>query len=333
MKKTITGVIFGFFLLLVLFGGQVVRAQDPQFTQFFANPLYMAPSYAGASQGHRFVASYRDQWSVMPNMYRTLSASYDINIASLRSGLGLFFLGDLAGDGRLGTILGGLVYSYSVEMTPQWSFRPGLGFYFRHNSIDYSRLVWGDQLNTDPPSLSSMQSVGKSSVYDIDVSVSVLFHSADAWIGGSWDHMLRPKESFYAEAARVPFRYMVFGGYRFVLSSLYRKGIDQSLSVAANARLQGRFSQLDIGGYWFKYPILLGVWYRGIPLVKDYMGTDALAFMLGVRFLSFQVAYSYDLTVSRLGPSSGGSHELSLTYESKIAPRKKRYKAPICPPY
>ena len=55
-------------------------AQDPQFTQFFANPIYIAPSYAGASTGQRVIVSYRDQWSVIPNTYRTMSASYDVNI-------------------------------------------------------------------------------------------------------------------------------------------------------------------------------------------------------------------------------------------------------------
>ena len=49
-----------------LFVGRAL-AQDPQFTQFFANPIYIAPSYAGASTGQRVIVSYRDQWSVIPN--------------------------------------------------------------------------------------------------------------------------------------------------------------------------------------------------------------------------------------------------------------------------
>ena len=310
-----------------------VQAQDPQFTQFFANPVYMSPSYAGASSGHRAVLSYRDQWSVMPNMYRTLSASYDVNIASLRSGVGVFVLGDLAGTGNLGTILVGAVYSYSVPLTDVWSFRPGIGFYFRQNSISYSRLTWGDQLNTDPPSSTTMQRPGKQRIYDIDATVSILFHSENAWVGSTWDHMLRPKDSFYGEGSRVPFRFSLFGGYRFVIQSLYRRGVDQSLSVAANIRYQERFAQIDIGGYWFKYPLLLGIWYRGVPMLKGYFGSDALAFMVGFRYNGIQVAYSYDLTVSGLGPSSGGSHEISLTYEAPITPKKRKYKAPICPPY
>lgn len=326
-----------FLVCMVLFvvGGASLKvsAQDPQFTQFFANPLYMAPSYAGASLGHRVVLSYRDQWSVVPNMYRSLSCSYDVNIASLRSGVGVFVLGDLAGDGLLGTIVGGAVYSYSVEMTPEWSFRPGIGFYFVQHSISYSRLRWGDQLNSDPMAETTVQPIGNTSVHDIDVSSSILFHSQNAWVGFTWDHILRPKSTFYGDAARTPFLFTLFGGYRFVIKNLYRRGIDQSISVAADLRYQGRFTQFDVGGYWFKAPMLFGLWYRGIPFVKKHLGTDALSFMLGCRFDSFQIVYSYDLTVSRFGPASGGSHEISLTYEAKIKPRKRKYRAPVCPPY
>ncbi len=323
----------GLLLCAVLLTCMAGKAQDPQFTQFFANPVYLSPSYAGASQGHRVVLSYRDQWSVVPNMFRTLSASYDINISTLRSGLGVFVLGDLAGSGHLGTILGGAVYSYSVSMNDSWSFRPGIGVYFVQRSINYSRLIWGDQLNNDPPAKSTVQELGKSHVYDIDVSTSVLFHTTNAWVGATWDHMLRPKNSFFTEKSRTPYRFTAFGGYRFVLQSLYRRGVNQSVSVASNVRWQGRFGQVDLGGYWYRYPILLGVWYRGLPIVKRYFGSDAVAFMVGCRFGGLQVAYSYDLTVSRLEPGTGGSHEISLTYEAKITPKKRKYKAPICPPY
>lgn len=311
-----------------------LRAQDPHITQFFANPLYLAPSYSGASQGHRVVLSYRDQWSLVPNMYRQLSVSYDVNVASLRSGFGVFAMGDLAGDGLLGTILAGLVYSYSVEMTPEWSFRPGIGLYYTQMGVNYNRLTFGDQLNTDPAASTSIQTQGMSTVFDIDFSASILFHSANSWVGFTMDHILRPKNSFYDKTQRTPFKFTLFGGHRFVISQLYRRGVDQSVTLASALRNQDKHFQLDIGGYWFKYPLILGVWYRGLPFMKEtYFGSDAVSIMAGCRFESFQVVYSYDLTVSSLSPSSGGSHEISLTYEGKIKPKKRRYRAPVCPPF
>ncbi len=306
-----------------------VRGQDPQFTQFFANPLYLAPSYAGASVGQRVLVAYRDQWSSMPQMYRTLSVSYDVNIASLRSGVGVLVLGDLAGSANLGTILAGLVYSYSVAMTPTWSFRPGIGFYFRQQSLNWSKLVWLDQLGDGGP---GMTPPGKTQLIDVDFSTSVLFHSPVAWVGANVDHLLRPRQSFYNQKRRFPIRYALFGGYQFVLHSLYRRGVDQSISVTAHAMFDDPTFLFSVGGYWFKSPLLMGVWYRSAPTLEKWT-SDALSFMLGYRYNGFQAVYSYDLTVSQLGAASGGSHELSLTYEWKLPQKRRRYKAPVCPPY
>lgn len=63
-----------------------------------------------------------------------------------------------------------------------------------------------------------------------------------------------------------------------------------------------------------------GVFYRGIPTAKKnqygYINQDAVVFLFGVNYHKFRIAYTYDLTISKLGLSgSGGSHELSLTYK------------------
>ena len=40
--------------------------QDPQLTQFYSCPLYLAPSFAGATQQHRVATTYRNQWPGLP---------------------------------------------------------------------------------------------------------------------------------------------------------------------------------------------------------------------------------------------------------------------------
>ena len=130
------------------------KAQDPQFTQFYANPLYLAPSYSGGIPGHRATMNYRNQWTFVPGTFQTYSVSYDHNFMSFNSGLGLLVLGDYAGDGRLGTTMAGLLYSYDIVPHPDYHIRPGIGFYYLQHSVDYSRLIFGDQAagnNTDLP--------------------------------------------------------------------------------------------------------------------------------------------------------------------------------------
>lgn len=55
-----------------------VQAQDPLFSQFYANPLYLAPSFTGAgNKGTRVALNYRDQWPAVPRAFTTYSFSFD----------------------------------------------------------------------------------------------------------------------------------------------------------------------------------------------------------------------------------------------------------------
>ncbi|MFN5910373.1 MAG: type IX secretion system membrane protein PorP/SprF, partial [Bacteroidota bacterium] len=52
-------------------------AQDPTFTQFYANPLYLNPAFAGSHGCPRFALNYRNEWPSLTGNYVTYSASYD----------------------------------------------------------------------------------------------------------------------------------------------------------------------------------------------------------------------------------------------------------------
>jgi hypothetical protein len=50
-----TGKRMAMVLALGLFGTLTTFAQDPQFTQFYANPLYLNPAFAGTARCPRVV--------------------------------------------------------------------------------------------------------------------------------------------------------------------------------------------------------------------------------------------------------------------------------------
>ena len=66
-----------------------VQAQDPHFTQFYAQPLYLNPGFAGTTLEHRFIVNNRIQWPSLPEAFNTFAFSYDYNFADLNSGLGI----------------------------------------------------------------------------------------------------------------------------------------------------------------------------------------------------------------------------------------------------
>jgi hypothetical protein len=101
--------------------------------------------------------------------------------------------------------------------------------------------------------------------------------------------------------------------------------------------MQGKFDQLDAGLYLTLEPMVFGLWYRGLP-IKNYEpglpNNDAAIFLVGYKQDNLSVGYSYDLTVSRLGVSTGGSHELSLTYTFASPQSRKKFAKKIpCPKF
>ncbi|MFQ3327045.1 MAG: hypothetical protein ACI8YC_001686, partial [Salibacteraceae bacterium] len=55
-------------------------SQDPIYSQFYSNPLYLNPALAGVERCPRFVMNYRNQWPGISSgggNYVTYSASYD----------------------------------------------------------------------------------------------------------------------------------------------------------------------------------------------------------------------------------------------------------------
>lgn len=306
-------------------------AQDPQFTQFYSNPLYQAPSFAGAISGYRVGINYRDQWPQMPGLLRTFNVSADANVDKINSGIGIIALRDMAGSANYSNTYVGLLYSYNVRFSRRIYLRPGLGFYYGQRTIDYEKLVFASQLYTD----SKVQPVlpeDFNNIQSYDWSASLLLSLRNSWIGICTDHMNHPNVSLTSYDYKYPLKFTIFGGIKlFKLEKLINTK-RQTVTIAANYRHQGRTDQVDVGLYWSYSPIVLGVWYRDLPLIKDYSRRDAISVLIGYNYKDINIGYSYDFTVSRLATSTGGAHEISLSYKFEIE-RKHKFKAIPCPEF
>ena len=80
-----------FYLLCFLASSPPLRAQDPYFSQFFANRVYLNPAYAGFDPGTTLTVNYRDQWFGLPDGniaasatgYRTYNVAVDFQLPCL----------------------------------------------------------------------------------------------------------------------------------------------------------------------------------------------------------------------------------------------------------
>jgi type IX secretion system PorP/SprF family membrane protein len=328
-------------LFMVIFAAVTVRGitQDPQFSQFYSNYLYLAPSFAGLTDKNRIAFSYRNQWPEIKYGYQTYSVSFDKYIEKFKSGLGVLVMQDVAGTGRLRTTSLGIQYAYDFSITKTWHARPGLHFNYTERGIDFERLLWNDQISATGNAPVSAEVVPMEKVGDIDVATSLLAYSERFWLGGCVDHLLKPNQSLYfyeeeeGNPATVPIKYTIFGGVKFVRPERLLQPIPTSIQIAFLYRQQEQFRQLDLGVYWYRNPLVVGIWYRGIPLYKEIFNRDALTVLAGIKAKHLNIGYSYDFTISKLVANTGGSHELTVCYTFKTKPIKHRIKMVPCPEF
>ncbi len=309
-----------FLVTLIIFCWAVGQSQDIQYSQYYANPLYLNPAFSGSNPMHRMVINHRIQWPNLPKAFANYSASYDYNAVGLNSGFGLLFNADVAGSASLRSTLVSLNYAYNIQLQDKWVLKPALAFGWVSRTIDYEKLVFGDQIDfgmdgapTQDPAIAAIE--GNSYV---DIATGFLAYGKNIWIGASAFHINEPNNSLINGQSIVPVKYSLHAGARFELG----KGVFSDVkrvSMAPNFiyKRQGNNHQLDVGTSLYFNPINFGIWYRGIPFERNDAGLinqDAVIFVMGVEFKQLQFGYSFDASISGLGPETGGAHEFSIQY-------------------
>jgi len=310
------------------------NGQDPTFSQFYANPLYLSPSFAGATEEYRLSINHRNQWPQIPGVFHTYSIGFDKAMTNFNSGIGVLATYDVAGSGDLSTTNIGLLYSYDFNINKEWHIRPGVNFKFYYLGLNIYKLIFNTQItgsgNTPPINPPPFDKVA-----DVDFATSALVYNDKIWAGFTLDHLLTPKQSFYGDESSLPIKLNLYGGVRILGQTRLRKKLIEALSVATNFQAQGKYVQTDIGLYYYKDPLIFGLWYRGIPFLTTQAG-DAVIGLVGIKTKNLHIGYSYDFTISNLISASGGAHEISLVYEFtsfSVGTGKRKIRAIPCPEF
>ena len=328
------------FIFWLAFMAIICMGQDPQFSRFYSNALYMAPSFAGSTGDNRFALSYRNQWPSIEKGYQTYTVSFDHYFEKLRSGAGILFLRDVAGSGYLTTTNVSLLYNFDFKIQNTVHVRPGMAFTYTQRSIDFNKLVWRDQMSVVGNAPSSGEVVSFDNTDDLDFTVSGLVYSEGFWMGTSVDHLLHPNQSLYEQEyaednqALLPTKVQVFGGWRIVVKEQLLRPTPTVLQLAFLYKNQAHYNQLDLGFYWNYEPLVLGIWYRGIPVFNELENNDAVVLLAGFKTDRYNIGYSYDFTTSKLFVATGGSHEISFSFTFNQPDKKRRPRKMVpCPDF
>lgn len=298
------------------------NAQDPGFTQFYANPLYLNPAFAGSAMCPRIHLNYRNQWPAISGTYITYSASYDQYVKAVGGGLGLLVTRDEAGEGTINTTNLSGIYAYQLAISPKVSIRAGFQATYAQKALDWDKLTFGDQISATNGFVNNTAEVPGTNVSsNLDISAGALIYSKKFFGGFAAHHITEPDEYLLAGPSKLPIKYTGHAGANIPVGG---RGTDTYLCPNIIYMQQQDFKHLNLGMYIIKGPVVGGLWYRN---------QDALIALIGFQQGVYKVGYSYDITVSKLGNVSAGSHELSCAIQFKCKPPKKTFRPIECPSF
>jgi type IX secretion system PorP/SprF family membrane protein len=296
-----------------------LRAQDPQFTQFYANPLYLNPAFAGTARCPRICMNYRNQWPNIPANYVTYSFSGDLHMDAIAGGLGILITTDDQAKGTLKTTNASLIYSYQAVINREFSLKFGLQGTFFQKRLD-PELTYGDMIDPRRGFIwNTREATPRLSRSGADFSVGMLGYSKRYFFGLAAHHINNPEEGLLG-SSRLPVKVTGHAGAIITLE----KGNESYISPNILFQAQQSFQQLNLGLYYVKGPFVAGLWYRG---------KDAVIALIGIQNGNFKFGYSYDVTVSKLAGSTAGAHEISIQIQFECRTKSKKYRTISCPSF
>jgi type IX secretion system PorP/SprF family membrane protein len=314
-------------LLGLLFFALFTRAQDIHFSMYNLSPLTMNPANTGNYNGDwRVMGNYRAQWREIDKAYNTYSIGGDMNFypANQNVAAGIFLVNDKSG-GNLGVtkvFVSGAYHKKIAGFKLSAGIQPGVVI----KTLDINSHTFPNQLNWNTGSFDNSLANNESYVtqrityFDLNAgfNVSKRIKKFEPEIGGSFFHLTNPRESFYADANKLPVRQIYFGSLRYYATNKIAVVPNTVVNVTAKANdwIFGLNLEYTLSkSTFFENKVFGGfMWRKGVKRISD-----AAIVNLGLKFYNYTIGFSYDINVSPLktATSSKGAYEIALIYTGK----------------
>ncbi|TAH29778.1 MAG: type IX secretion system membrane protein PorP/SprF [Cytophagales bacterium] len=306
-------------------------AQDPHFSQSYASPMYLNPALTGTTLEGRFTFNYRTQFPRLPGEFVTTQIGYEHYLSKIRSGIGISVLTDKAGSAGFKSTSVMASYAYNLFLNKESGLRGGMQVGVGQRSMDNFKLLFGDQITPLGATNSASAELGlpNLTLNYVDVNAGLAYYTSDFWIGVSGHHLNEPNFNFIAQKPeKLPMRISVQAGLSFRKYEV-KKDKREEATAAFTPMIyysrQGIYQQLDIGANLYRYPILLGFFYRAVPIINNYYG--ALVTQTGFTYNTMTFLYSFDMGIGQFARNTGGAHEISVLFRTSQSKQiKRKYK-------
>ena len=333
-----------FWILITIFGGLQLTAQDIHFSQVGNSPLNISPALTAVFSGDvRAVGNYKSQWRSVPVSYMTFSGSYELKYLNKKFpnslfGGGIIFDHDKAGYGDLSMSRIGLNLAYTHRLSQQLFMTGGFQFSIAQRMFKPQQLSFDSQYNGD--------------VFDAGVDSGEIFENTRFaflnFSGGLNFHFQKPEKRIRLD----------FGGAVFNLNEANQSFFNSKNDI----RLQRRMHIYGIGNMMLGEKVdLVGL---GMISVQDtysekifglglkyYLSTvmsKELSIQLGANLRvgdavipnieieyrnTYKVAISYDVNTSNFNEATSGKGSPEFTFIYTLKKVKPLEQTKICPLY
>lgn len=343
MKKTIT-----LLALLCLFANGYAQ-QDPQFTQYMHNKLFVNPGYAGMKHALCFTGIARQQWAGFDGAPRSGVFSADLYLENLSGGIGLNFMYDELGFEK------NLAYKFAYSFHRDKFLGGTIGFGLEAGAV--SKILgptgnesWVATTNwqTDP---SVPPQIKKS---NFDLGLGVWFQREDMWLGISSSHIMEgqfndgvavltgPPVTTHNLIYDLARHYWVTGGYNWYRPNWTIKpsfmvktdAVATSIDLNCIASMNNGFW---VGASWrVKDAVSPMIGFEWLQERKENKTRTEERFVLNPEFhdrvrptwnkySTCKIGFAYDYTTSRLNSYKNGTFELFVSYCIPYVPRVGRH--------
>ncbi len=338
-------------LVLLMFGSGLLKAQDPQFAQYYNNPLYLNPAMAGLDDDIYFGLNYRSQWKSLDLPYEIVQFSAVHPLLERgsqfkhRGGVGVTVYRETAGEAdNFKTTAATLAAAYNLYLNGNASQMISVGIQggIINKQLDFNNLRWGSQYNpfigfdsNITPSLDlnnesrSFPVFHAGVVYYFDPGREKFHSNISGYLGFAVSNLNQPDESLISDdnaESPLPRLYKAHGGLNILLNP--------NFSIAPNILFmsQHQTNQLNAGMYFTYHlnsrlpnagpKVQLGAWYRF---------EDAFILSFGAVTKNLGVAVSYDFNNSTLRGFTGGNGALEASISYRISKGKglQRFSTPL----
>jgi type IX secretion system PorP/SprF family membrane protein len=291
--------------LIVMSGVSAFAQQDPQFTQYMFNNLYLTPAYAGVDGVTQVTFFHRSQWLGYESSFgdggapTTQMINFTTPIFKLHSGFGFYTTADRLGPQTNNEIQAMYAYHLGIKDS-KLSLGVKLGVYSVTVNGSYYRWIH----DNDPLIIT-----GKESQIRPDLGIGAFYRAEKYYAGFAVNHLLRSEFNFGIDSARnaLENHMNLTAGY------FYEVNFDLKLNPTILVKSDFKEYSFDIG----IIATLKDKMWAGL----SFRQSEAANVLLGYSFLkekTLKFGYAIDVIVKDREAKENFSHELMLSYQLPV---------------